>query len=823
MKYEFLNIFLSPKELLEQSKKEINSFLFENNTSQIEKIYDFFKNDSKLLFANGYLGTGKAQIVDYCRAFLSQESITLKYNCFNSTVLDDILLCFYKEFKNFVFQKKINEPKIRAANFTEKVNSYFVNIEKSFLIIIDSFEAILDENKKEVSDFLLHLMSLDKVKIVIISRTLEQKYFKNIQFENITMPPLERSIFERLLKDRKIKATNEIVDEFYKNTKGYYYFINLSLKIMKNENLSLTDFMIKMTESYKSFNDYLGIKALDLVPTNEKNTFWLFSMLRHPLSIELLQKLKLYNEPTIDFLIENCLLTKVENQLYLKDYLKDFAYDAIPQSIAPRIHQYIIDLYSTQLPLKPLERDICISRQTLRKEIEYNQLFLPRHLRKDSALDVNYLTYSQPKDLGNKDKIENIKEKIDESKDIKKQPEKTTPIDLTQRKNISINLENLPMQSKSQMKNVVKDDKLEEPQEENTDSMTIKELIKLIKGAEASYRYTKVIELCDKALQKTNDENYQSYLPMLYIELGYSYQKIAKYESSLKYYNLAKELYTNEGKFVKANHLKLSIANIYIETYKFAQAKILLLEILQDEKNPRSLMVKTYLALANIEETSSNIEEAFKYYQKAVEVADDATDAETLSEIYFKYALALDDKNDIKNAVEFYTKCIDITDDPRVNKFLSSAYSNIATLHGERNDIENAIINFKKAYETDQKNNNIEGMYYAASKLADLLKKKDPEKALDYYYKALDCSKLTKDSFYIVSAALALGDFNYDRKENEIALKNYLFALELANDSFSKDNIDKINLRINDIKFRLGVEKFENLVEIIKQQNQNEN
>jgi len=34
----------------------------------------------------------------------------------------------------------------------------------------------------------------------------------------------------------------------------------------------------------------------------------------------------------------------------------------------------------------------------------------------------------------------------------------------------------------------------------------------------------------------------------------------------------------------------------------------------------------------------------------------------------------------------------------------------------------------------------------------------------------------------------------------------------------SKDNIDKINVRINDIKFKMGVEKYDNLVDIIREQ-----
>ena len=61
MLYKFLNTFLNPKELLTQAKVDINPFLLENNSNNVEKLYEFYKNDKSLLFVNGFLGTGKAK------------------------------------------------------------------------------------------------------------------------------------------------------------------------------------------------------------------------------------------------------------------------------------------------------------------------------------------------------------------------------------------------------------------------------------------------------------------------------------------------------------------------------------------------------------------------------------------------------------------------------------------------------------------------------------------------------------------------------------------------------------------------------------------
>ena len=63
---------------------------------------------------------------------------------------------------------------------------------------------------------------------------------------------------------------------------------------------------------------------------------------------------------------------------------------------------------------------------------------------------------------------------------------------------------------------------------------------------------------------------------------------------------------------------------------------------------------------------------------------------------------------------------------------------------------------------------------------------------------------------------MAIGDFYYNRNENEKALENYLQAQDVAKDNFSKDNIEKIALRIEDIKARVGEEKFTELENNIK-------
>ena len=47
-------------------------------------------------------------------------------------------------------------------------------------------------------------------------------------------------------------------------------------------------------------------------------------------------------------------------------------------------------------------------------------------------------------------------------------------------------------------------------------------------------------------------------------------------------------------------------------------------------------------------------------------------------------------------------------------------------------------------------------------KLAEIYAAKDPQKAVEYYTKALELAKEMNEAFYILSSATALGDFYYN-------------------------------------------------------------
>lgn len=845
MKYQFLNFFLEKKDLLKQNSEVIDPFVLENNKENLENIYDFYGSEKPILFVNGFMGTGKKQVVNYSLNFLSKEAIVLWYNCFETTILDDILLCFFNEFKKLQTQGIISGLKVKTENFTAKINAYFTSIEKPFVIVLNSYDSIQKENLQEIVDFVNHVIGFEKVKIVIVSRTLDRKSFEDdSKYERVTLSALDKTLFEKYLKQKKISFSSSQLDDLYKHTRGYYFYTSLTTSILKYKNYEVKDFMENFKLSFLSYNKFLEKEILDIIPAISVQFFWLLCIMRHGVTSQILKQMHYYNEENIDFLTKNLLLVQSNGLIFVHDYFREQMDIAIPENVSQKLHKFIIDFYESQLPLKPLERGILLSRQTIRNEIEYHTLFLPKKVGEINTNAYKAMAKGLEFDLS---RIKQGKDTQQQQIDIKENSQTPQPVYPREQEkkpdyistvspnvsNVDINLNDLPFKltedelkmlgNTSTGKNVsermqssinfdIKREDGEVPisqeQQEEKFKETLAYCLQVAHDEAQKYNFKLACDWYKKALTFNKDENYINELPVIYTKMAYAYHKLNEIDNSLKYYNLAREFYNQIGEVVKENYIKLNIANVYYETYKFDLAKNTLLEIIATKDNPHILTTKAYIALANIEDSLSNGNLAFDYYKKALELSNTTMDVETLSELYFKYALSSDDRNDITTAIEYYEKCININRDPKVNKFLSSAYSNIATLYLEKRDNAIAVKNFLQAYQIDEANENYDGIYFSATKLAQIMQRKLPDKAIFYFKKAKQCAEKLNDIFYMASSLLALGDFYYGQKQDALALEEYFTALDLVKNDFSKDNISKIEMRINDIKFRIGADKF---------------
>ncbi len=768
------------KKTIQKQDIGINPFLIENNLNQIEKIINFFCSTTPLMLVNGFMGTGKIMVVNQALSFLKEDVVTLKYNCFETTILDDILLEFFDNFKKLTAQNIIQIPKARTENFTQKINAYFESIQKPIVIVINSFEQVLKDNKQEILNFLFHLSKSEKVKIILIARKFEYEDF-TINYEKTAINALEKSIFERYLKSEDFKQIGPLSDELYKYSRGYFFYTTLSIKIMQIRKLNLMDFLSGYTKSFLSYNDFILREALSLVDPVSGHLLRFLTIMRHPVNVKLLKTLNLYDADKIAYFVDNLILTREGSNVYLQDYYKEISENSIAENIAVKIHKNCVELYQTQLPLKPLERDLLISRQTMRKEIEYHSLFIPKKpvLAQKPVSEPQFTEQKIIQEIPHtkQEKEEQIKKisfifdsSEEEAKIMNRIAENITNfVDISDKnKEILEEIHNLPLIN----------------------------LLNLAKKEEQNFDYKKVIMILQKALTMNTDDDYYTFLPKLYTKLAQNFKKLSDWFNALKYFELAVEFYISTGDTEKINENKFEIANIYYITFKRNKAEKILREIIEENLS-MNLKIKSELLLASI--TGEGIKNIIPPSTEGIE-------KNVLAELYFKYALNCDENGDTNNAVKYYRKCVETSQDPKINAYLASSLTNLATIYDENGKSDSAVKYLQESLRLDENSENFDGMYISSMKLAKIHSSlNNYDKALQYLQKAKKCAEELNETFYIASSNVAIGDYYLKQKDYKNALLYYKNAHELAVNNFTKDNIAKIELRINDIK-KLGIE-----------------
>lgn len=777
----------------------IDPCLVENNEKQLGQICDFLQNDKKLLLINGFRGSGKTHVINYATSFIKEDVIVLRYTCIETTIVDDMLLNFFDSFRYYTHQKKIVPPKVKAENFPQKINSYFHSISNPILVIIDSFQSVLKENRSNMVDFVKHLTSFSNIKVVMLSNNFNSEDFDDLEYDKVSILALSQKLFEKVLKNNGIKQIGVLSNELYKQSKGYFNLVTLTINIMNLRQLNLVSFLEKYSKSYMSYAEFVIREALELVDPVSIHLFRLLTVMRIPIHIKLLKSLHLYDQNRVQFFVENSILSTAGDCLYLKDYYRDIIDAQIPDNVRIKLHSSCIDLYNTQLPLKPLERDLLLSRQTMRNEIEYHSLYIPKKpiLRKDVREVEIEPSIRQQDEL---QLVENKKE----LKNSETTEEKINKISFI------IDDEEILDNIANSIKNYVNTTSKNNELKTASAGMGLSQLLNLAKQEEQSFNYKRVVMLYQQALTKTSDDDFYTFLPTIYIKLAKAYQKLSQWYEALEYFTQAQDFYSNISNIEKVYEIKLEIANIYYIMYKHDNAKFILSELEKSETLPDELRIKVNILSAKLS-TGPNTE--YKYYKNSIPLVKYNTDKTVISELYYKYAAVCDELDKPKTAAQYYKKCIDIDSNPQVNPYMSRALSNLADLYDEAGATNHAIDYYNKSVKIDIETNNYNGLYQSYVHLSEIYSPTDSEKALEFLNKALDCAKILKEPFYIADTLLNIGDFYFLRRKTELAYEQFIEAYKIAQKTFSKDNIDKIQARINDVKRRLTEQQYKALQE----------
>ena len=769
-----------------------NSCLLENNQNQLEDFCDFFKSSKKLLLMNGFSGVGKTELTDFILSYVKEDVFVLKYNCLENTILDDMLLSFFETFRRYTIQGKFTPPRLKVENFTQKINSYFNSISQPVIVVLNSFDMILKENKQDVLNFIKHIKNLPNVKIIITSRTYNYEDFDGIDYSTLTLLAFSKPIFEKFLKDNDIKNIGILSNELYKQTRGYYLYINMAVKIMSFRQYSMGKFFEVYSKSGMSFVDFLIREMLSIIDPVSLHLFRLLAVMRIPLNFNLLKSVHLYGEDRINFYAYNTLLYVDKESVYLPDYYREIIEKQIPDNVMIKLHRACVELYETQLPLKPLERDLKLSRQTMRNEIEYHSLFIPQKpiINSNPALVLqNQLLSVQKTKEAPQEKT--INAKISEPLKEETKEEKIEKI------NFIIEDENLLEDIAGSIKDFVEEKVEKNEFAEKSSSLDLARLLNLAKQEEANYNYKYAVLLYQNALTKDKDDNFDKFLPTIYMKLANAYMNQSQWYEALDYLTKAQDYYENVMDEIKSAEVKLKMAEVYFIIYKQDNAKYILNELNKRANLPKDLYIKINIALGKI---SDNINEEYTYYNRALSLIDSHTDKSVVTELYYRFAVVNDQKDNANVAANYYKKCITLESNPQKNKYVSQALANLAELYDEAGHTDMALKYYGQSMKIDEDSKNYNGLYSTVRHLSEIYSGKDASKSLKYLNMAYSFAKKLNEPYYIVDTSYEIGNYYLIRKEFSLALKYMEEALRVATSSLPEEDAVRIVSKIDYIK-----------------------
>ena len=151
--------------------------------------------------------------------------------------------------------------------------------------------------------------------------------------------------------------------------------------------------------------------------------------------------------------------------------------------------------------------------------------------------------------------------------------------------------------------------------EKESSGMSLKQLLNAAKKEEQSYNYKRVVMLYQNALTKTSDDDFYTFLPVIYTKLAQAYQKLSDWYEALEYYTQAQDFYVNASNQEKVYETKLAIANIYYLMYKHDNAKFILSELEKAQDLPNELAIRVNLACAKL---ANDLHSEYKYYKKSL-------------------------------------------------------------------------------------------------------------------------------------------------------------------------------------------------------------
>ena len=762
---------------------------FQFNNSIINEIINFATSSFDLLYMSGPKGSAKSETIEKLAKELSKDYLIFQHFCFENTVIDDFLLNFYDALRDFSLAQKISLKKFMTDNFKEKVSHYFRTINSNCIIAVENFEKV-NENV-EIIDFLSHLASYENVKIIIVARNNNKNLFrfKPIKVKTLEINPISKEEFKSKLTVLGDVLDEELKEKYYNITDGLELYLKMGIKYCATTGFSIKDLILEFERKNQSqnidFEEFMVSKFVSLTPLAYQGLFKILATLSHPVSIDFLKEYRLGNTSYIDYLSKNFLVSHFRDEMYVKDYFKQYIVKTF--SIQEKITSYknLIAIYENELTKSPKDRLLRLSRESIRKEIDSFKMLVPQ-INSESK-PFSYLGISQNSWVNEKEK-----QKLKLSEKLNK---------IKERRNLLSKENNIF----SKTTNIQK--RTEELKKEQDHNFIIN-LINSSRDYTKNYQYKEAINELLRAEETDYDNEFKI---EIYSLIAKNYEALNDFNVAQKYYSDALE-YAIETRDSRKCELQFKIAMTNVRLFKTELAKTQFMKIATNENNSTSYRANAFIEYGEIEEADSKIDNAIRSYNNALKLVL-GKNKSIVSRAYFKLGLIYDENQDWDNAIKYYQKNYTTSSEKSENKYYSISLTNLALIYIEESRYREAAEFLKLALQYDSENNDLNNMYFSQKELAKLYSRIDEHSAIGYYKQALDSATKLNDNFKIALIYFEAGEYYYDKEDDKKALTNFLNAKKALKANPKSENVARINSRIEDIKMRLDKMTFDLIME----------
>jgi tetratricopeptide (TPR) repeat protein len=826
----------------------VEADFLENYLEEIAQCYEALNGNSKIIIIKGIHGTGKSSLMEVLTSSLKETVYSFYFNCSEITTLDDIFFSLYMNLAKSDFKKDLEtQGAVKNQSIDERIINFLKKVKTPYCFMLNSFENMLNEDgeieSEEFQNFISYLTSIPTVKIIVSGRTIFEKIFKIPTDEICTIrtKSLDESQCQKLLKKLNLEVSTHLNFEIYKATKGYPFNIMLFAKTVNKIRISPFDILKDFSSQKLVIEEFLVKKLYGTLPSSAKRLLWYLCCIRNSLKLNSLEKLAPVEnlKELIAILQDNLLIVNAKNNIYAKFFIKNAIYQLIPNNEKISIHKFYSNCYNENIALKPTDRILRLSRNSMHAEKYYHYNAAMRLEKSYQSLKPGTTTgVESPPILPPSEKIKilsslslnaDYSDKFSKPSSIQKNSTQNKSIILNNTPAIALEIDeaNLNLQLSEEEKELIKDlptqdsvgisndDEIDEVVQNKSE---IEELVGFVERSELKNDYSIAIDYCNQALNIVETENNINGKAFLLHKQGVNFHKLGNFEEAYSSLMKAKQIYIESNDFNNINLVNLSIGKAYSDNFKYNEAAECFNNILKSSNHPSSsILTEALIELADIHEYKQEINKAVDFYHRGLQNSIEMNNKPNLCRIYFKLGLIYDDIADIEKALENYQKCIKASNDVEINKYLAASYSNIAAIFEEEKNIDEAISYYQKSFEVDAQIANFHGQYKTLSSLGNLyFDQKDEKQALAYFHKEIDAAKLTKDPYYIASSYLEIGDVYLNLNNYENALKAYLIARKNIEHTISTDSKEKIERRFHEVLERTGEVKYREILDKLR-------